>query len=305
MNNYNTPILFIIFNRPELTAKAFEQIRNIKPSRLYIASDGPRFDTEVELNLVKSTREIVSVVDWESDVKRKYNNHNLGCGKNVSTAINWLFENEEMGIILEDDCVASPAFFPYAGAMLEYYKNDSRIMHISGSRYNTERKRNEASYFFSKYGHIWGWATWRRAWQKFDLEMSKWPECYNDGILKDRMSSEKEYNYWSYKFNRIFNSEIMHSWGFQWQFCLFINNGLCITPRENLISNVGSSGVHTKKANKFLFRTTIDSYKILDHPNFILQNSWFDNFHFLKHFYKKRNFIVRVLRKVRRSIKKL
>ena len=154
-----TPVLFLVFNRPDTTAQVFEAIRQAKPPRLYVASDGAREDKEGELEKVKQVREIVSQVDWNCEVKTLFRDKNLGCKIAVSSAIDWFFEQEEMGIILEDDCLPHPTFFRFCQELLERYRDDERIGMISGNNFQFGRKCTDYSYYFSMYSHIWGWAS--------------------------------------------------------------------------------------------------------------------------------------------------
>src|SRR6478736_1770065 len=170
---FETPILFIVFNRPDTTRVVFEAIRKVKPKKLYIAADGIRSKVKSDEENCAKVRAIVNDVDWECDVKTLFHEENLNCGKAPSTAISWLFENEEEGIILEDDCLPSTSFFLFCEELLERYRYDSRVMHIGGNNFlNGWQKDNDYSYYFSRSGHIWGWATWRRAWNKFDFDIS-------------------------------------------------------------------------------------------------------------------------------------
>lgn len=210
-----------------------------------------------------------------------------------------------MGIILEDDCVPSISFFPFCKELLIKYKNDTRIMHISGSRYNEERIRNDDSYFFSRYAHISGWATWRRAWQLFDLNLSDWPKFQNEGWMVDLFPKQVERNFWKRRFDSIYKAgNIKHAWGYQWQYCVNKNSSLCITPRENLIQNIGLSGVHTKTMHYYHNNRTSENFKILKHPVVFINNSWFDRYHFKNHYNIKRPILQRIYNTIKRVILK-
>ena len=156
-------VLFIIFNRPETTQRVFDAIRLAKPTRLYIAADGPRENKTGEKELCEQARKIAQNVDWDCEVKTLFQKENLGCGKAVSHAISWFFENEDMGIILEDDCLPHQSFFKYCEELLEKYKNNDRIGIISGNNFQKKRKIGSFSYYFSDIVNIWGWATWARS----------------------------------------------------------------------------------------------------------------------------------------------
>ncbi len=251
--NFNTPILFIIFNRPDVTSTVFNEIKKIKPSKLYIVADGPRVNRGGEKERCEETRKIIESVDWECEVFKNYSDINLGCKKRVSSGINWFFDNVEQGIILEDDCLPNSSFFRFCEEMLEKYKNEERVGMISGNNFQFERIKNEYSYYFSRYSHIWGWATWRRAWNKYDVNISKWPQIKKDASLKKMFSSVKDVYYWTCIFDDVYNNKI-DTWDYQWSFTCFINNYLSVMPSVNLVSNIGfslSGSTHTKRRGKF------------------------------------------------------
>jgi hypothetical protein len=303
--NFDIPILLIVFNRPLTTRVVFEKIKKIKPAKLYIVSDGPRENMPDEKEMINQTRKIFEEIDWPCYVQRKYQDKNLGCGLNVSDGISWFFQNEEMGIILEDDCVPSISFFPFCKELLIKYENDSRIMHINGSRYNEERKRNDDSYFFSRYAHIWGWATWRRAWQLFDLNMNDWPKFRDEGWMVDLFTNRKERKFWNYRFDAIYKAgKSKHAWGYQWQYCVNKNNSLCITSQYNLVKNIGFEGVHTNSIQNNHNIEIVEDFIIHNHPTIFINNSWFDRYHFKHHFNIKRPILQRICNKIKRVILK-
>ena len=176
----NTPILFLIFNRPEITARVFQEIRKAKPKQIYIAADGPRIDHPDDTALCNKTRQICDSIDWDCEVKTLFREENLGCQLAVSNAIDWFFKHESEGIILEDDCLPSQSFFHFCAELLDFYRDDEEIMCISGNNFQQGRGDDEESYYFSRYPHCWGWATWRRAWNKYDHDMSRWKEFRED-----------------------------------------------------------------------------------------------------------------------------
>lgn len=172
----NCPVLFLIFNRPDTTRKVFAEIRRAKPARLYIAADGPRKERTTDIALCEQTRDIINEIDWPCQSYTLYRKENLGCKLAVSSAINWFFEREESGIILEDDCLPHPTFFKFCEIMLERYKDDTRVMHIGGSNFQEGMIRGDGDYYYSKWTPVWGWASWRRAWKNYDVNMVKWIE---------------------------------------------------------------------------------------------------------------------------------
>lgn len=297
---FNIPVLLIIFNRPETTKKVFQRIELIKPKKLYIVADGPR--SEKEIDLIKQSREIVEKVNWDCEIHKKYSSNNLGCGINVSEGITWFFEKEEMGIILEDDVIPSLSFFEFAEKLLHKYKDDTRIMHISAVRYNEERSRDNYSYFFSRYAHIYGWATWKRAWNEFDINIIDWPRINDSKTIENIFPDPSERKYWIERFNRAYNLEKKHFWGYQWQYAVNKNNGYCITPQVNLAQNIGITGEHNSGLDTHHFRPIIDDFIITKDPEFLIINKWYDDYHFKKHIHPKKNLLYRIIRKIYREI---
>lgn len=248
-NNLKTPILFITFNRLDTTRRVFEEIKKSKPLKLYIASDGPREDVFGEDEKIKEVRNFIeSNIDWGCGVKTLFRDKNLGCKLGVSGAIDWFFKNEEKGIILEDDCLPNQSFFKFCEELLVKYEKDERIALISGDNFN-KKKIGEADYYFSKIPHIWGWATWRRTWEKYDINMAGFPEFKKNGKIKKIWSKRKYQNYWAYILNETYNNRI-NSWDYQLSFSLFINNTFCICPNINLVSNIGFGPNFTNTAIK-------------------------------------------------------
>ena len=250
MLKITTPILFLIFNRPNTTIQVLQEIRKVAPSRPYIACDGARTHKEGEKEKVQETRELVlKNIDWECEVKTLFRDNNLGCKEAVSGAISWFFENEEMGIILEDDCLPSQSFFPFCEELLIKYKEDTRIWLIGGTNFLSKfHLENSPKYYFSKYDRSWGWASWRRAWKNYDKKLSLWPEIKNKNVLKNILYSDKEAKMYNHIFEQTYQGKI-DTWDYQWLFAVLINNGLSIIPETNLISNIGFGGDATHTFN--------------------------------------------------------
>ncbi len=240
MTKYNTdtPILFLIFNRPGTTRQVFAQIRKAQPRRLYIAADGPRSpDEEV---ICQQVRDIALSVDWECDIQTLFRKENLGCGKAISQAVTWFFENEPEGIILEDDCLPSDSFFGFCSAMLEKYRDDSRVGHISGGNYQKGLIRGDGSYYFSALTHVWGWAGWRRVWKDYDLQMGSLPTFEKLKYLDILPCHSPFKEYWTYFF-RLYNSGKTDSWDFSYSYLNLVNSRLSVISNINLITNIGCS----------------------------------------------------------------
>jgi len=268
-----TPVLFLIFNRPDTTQKVFNAIRQAKPKQFFIAADGPRPDKEGEIEKCQKARQIATSVDWDCEVKTLFRDRNLGCKIAVSSAIDWFFENIEEGIILEDDCLPDQSFFQFSKIMLEKYRNDSRIMMISGTNYLFNKVTISESYFFSKYYAIWGWATWRRAWMKYDINMNNWPEFRDSKQLTRVFNDKKIIEYYINMFQRVYDNKI-NCWGIQWVYSCIFNNGLSIVPGKNLISNIGNTGTHTGSKPSIFINMSTGTINInnIKHPVFVTPN---------------------------------
>lgn len=205
-----TSVIFLIFRRPKETSLVFEQIRKARPAKLFIVADGPR--NPEEKKLTDSTREIVSKIDWPCEVFRNYSDVNLGCRECVSSGITWAFNNTDEAIILEDDCLPNETFFKYCEEMLPKHRNDNRIMHIGGTNFQQDNPGYQSSigndsYYYSNIAQIWGWATWKRSWDKYDKHMQTWPNTLNLKTFKRIFPNLPTYNYWKHMFTRLYKNE--------------------------------------------------------------------------------------------------
>jgi len=242
-----TPVAFIIFNRPDTTERVFAEIAKAKPPKLLVVADGPRSNRPGEVETCDATRAIIDRVDWDCEVLTNFSAVNLGCKRRVSSGIDWVFDQVEEAIILEDDCLPDPTFFRFCEEMLERYRHDQRIGVISGDNFQFGRRRNDDSYYFSKYVHIWGWASWRDRWAKsYDVTMAKWPRIRDGAWLADMVGDAREARYWQQIFQRVHGGEI-DTWDYQWLFANWLEGRLTVLPAVNLISNIGfsASATHT------------------------------------------------------------
>lgn len=256
-------VLFLTFNRLDTTKLVFEQIKIAKPPKLYLASDGPRKNKEEEAETVKTVRNwLLENVDWDCEVKTLFREENLGCGKAVSSAITWFFEQEEDGIILEDDCLPNQSFFKYCEELLDYYKENKNVWVISGDQFIADYNNN-ASYYFAKIMHCWGWASWSDRWKHYQFDLKDYDEKGIDNV------SEKKYiqKYWLNILN-VMKEHKIDTWDYQWALEIVKHNGLCINPSVNLISNIGLIGTHYKNAkeNTMMNLPTFEIKKII-HPD--------------------------------------
>ena len=239
-----TPVLFIVFNRPDSTARVFGALRAVRPASLYVAADGPRNGRAGEAELCAEVRSIATAVDWPCEVKTLFREENLGCGRAVSGAISWFFEHEPEGIILEDDCFPAPEFFPYCVEMLERYRDEEKVMHIGSTNFQDGLKRGGSSYYFSSYAHVWGWATWRRAWNKYDFDVHSLTRREFGALMEIRFGTKTERSYWRWIYDRMAKGKI-DTWDYQWQFSVWRSGGVAVIPNTNLVSNIGIVGTHS------------------------------------------------------------
>jgi hypothetical protein len=241
----DTPVALIIFNRPELTKKVFEEIAKAKPRKLFVIADGPRHAGDEPS--VLAAREVVNAVDWECEVFRDYAETNLGCGNRPATGISWVFEHVDRAIILEDDCIPHTDFFPFCSELLDRYADDRRIMQINGNNFQQGKVRGSASYFFSRHSICWGWATWRRAWALYDREMRLWPDLREGPWLEDILKDKRAVKFYRGIFERSYRGNVSW-WDFQWTFACWVQHGLVISPNTTLVSNegFGEKATHTR-----------------------------------------------------------
>ncbi|EOR93979.1 HlpA protein [Arcticibacter svalbardensis MN12-7] len=266
-----SPVLFLIFNRPDTTQKVFEQICEAKPARLYIAADGPRRDREGEDLLCREARKIIENINWPCEIKTLFREQNMGAKDAVSDAIRWFFDSEEEGIILEDDCLPNNSFFYFCDTLLEKYRYDARIGSIGGCNLQHGRVWGDASYYFSKQVHIWGWASWRRVWKDYDKELVN----YNDKQAIERIPSVFNDPFITKELLYIFH-EIKEGkgnyWDYQFAFTSYFNSFLCIVPNINLITNIGFGEGATHTFDISSTDANIPSFNITEitHPEYIM-----------------------------------
>ena len=258
------PVLFLIFNRPEPTREVFEAIRAHQPSRLYVAADGPRPEKPGEWSLCAETRAVLKSIDWDCKVQTLFRDQNLGCGIAVSEAINWFFDQEEEGIILEDDCLPDPSFFLFCEEMLERYRDQPEVGSVSGDNFLPRSLHMEQPYGFSKYVQIWGWATWRRFWKTYDFKLlGEWAEW--EAIIRRTNPVNNQANYW-FEIFKTLQSGLIDTWDFQVMFSSWRHEYVHIFPSRNLVTNLGYNGdaTHTNFQSPLAHspRESIKDYEI-------------------------------------------
>lgn len=273
MEAYQTksPILFLIFNRPHLSRQIFDSIKLAKPTRLYIAADGPRNNRLNEDRLCEETRAIVQQIDWPCEVKTLFRTENLGCKHAVASAINWFFEHEEEGIILEDDCLPGNSFFYFCDTLLEHYRDDTRINHISGCNFQHNKQWGDATYYFSNLTHVWGWASWRRAWTGYDVNLTRYDSHEVRQQFEKIFTNAFVVDSWTEIFETMKAGKI-DTWDYQLAFVNMFNNTLSIVPNANLISNIGfgNDATHTTDTTNINARIPLESISHIEHPKYIL-----------------------------------
>jgi hypothetical protein len=283
---FSVPILFLIYNRLDETKLVFENIRNIRPKFLYIAADGPK-NSNIDKKKCKLTREyVLKNIDWECQVKTLIRSRNLGCRIAVSSAITWFFKNVCEGIILEDDCLPNKSFYSFCQKLLKKYRTDDRIIMISGDNFQNKIQRGEASYYFSKYCHVWGWASWRRAWKDYDVDIKSFPKFKKLNILNDVVTNYFEKIFWMRIFQNIYSNK-SDTWDHQLSYLAFSQNKLAIVPNFNLISNIGfgANSSRTRSGGKLFSNLETKEIKKIIHPKFINQNKLADSYTFLHLFF--------------------
>lgn len=277
--NMRSPVLFMVFNRPDTTQRVFESIRAARPPRLYVAADGPRTGRAGEAERCEATRRVATAVDWPCELVTLFRAQNLGCKLAVSSAITWFFEHEPEGIVLEDDCLPDASFFPYCDSLLEHYRNDPRVMCVSGDNFVSDTWAPADSYYFSIYTHIWGWASWRRAWALYDVDMSDWKANDPRPLLERKLPAEKQAQlHWRTIFDRVAAGKI-DTWDYQWNYACWKHDGLTCLPKVNMISNIGfgadathTVSVESKHANLAVAAVTLP----LEHPRDVVASTFAD-----------------------------
>lgn len=266
----NIPVLFMVFNRPETTRRVFDAISKAKPQRLYIAADGPR--DEQEEKKCDETRAICNAINWECSVQKLFRNNNLGCKRAVSEAITWFFQHEESGIVLEDDCLPADSFFGFCSSLLKRYMHDDRIAHIGGVNFQKGMKRGEASYYFSRLTHVWGWAGWRRVWQHYNAAIPSFPAFEQQGMINNIAGHKPFANNWLHSFRNVYEG-ITDTWDYQYAYLNLINNGLSIVPNKNLVSNIGVGQASTHTAAHPFQNMPLEEMDELTHPKFFVADT--------------------------------
>ncbi|MDX6612610.1 MAG: hypothetical protein QOD75_1796 [Blastocatellia bacterium] len=278
-NTLRTPVAFLIFNRPETTALVFTEIAKARPAKLLVVADGPRPDHPEDVEKCAATRAIIDRVDWDCEVLRNFADKNLGCKVRVSGGIDWVFSEVEEAIILEDDCLPHPSFFPFCAELLERYREDERVMTISGLNLLGEWKSGNQSYFFSCLGGTWGWATWRRAWRHFDREIKSWPKARDLRTVENLFPKPRQSSFWKDVFQKVYDGKI-DTWDYQWLLAGWLQGAWGIAPHVNLVRNIGfgAGATHHQFEDDPLANLPIEEMAFpLKHPSLMARNLALDD----------------------------
>lgn len=269
----STPVALIIFNRPDTTKLVFAEIAKVKPPKLLVVADGARPNRRGEVERCAAARAIIKGVNWDCEVLTNYSNVNLGCRTRVSSGLDWVFEQVPEAIILEDDCLPNPTFFRFCEEMLVRYREDARVGMVSGDNFQFGRKRSDASYYYSRYTHIWGWGSWRRVWKFYDCKAAQWPKFRDEKYLNFLVPTSSERRYWANVFQQVYDERI-DTWDYQLNLTLWSQGMVCITPAVNLISNIGfgKEATHTRGLSVYANMQTESIDFPLRHPEILLPN---------------------------------
>jgi hypothetical protein len=277
------PVVLFIFNRPETTARVLDSIARVRPPRLLVVADGPRSGNAVDAENCAAARKLIEQkVCWTCDVQRDFSETNLGCARRVASGLNWVFDQVDAAIVLEDDCVADASFFTFCDELLLQYKDDMRVGQIAGANFQDRNVSGACSYYFSRYPHCWGWATWRRAWKHYDFAMESWNDIATRQLVLSQFETGQERDYWRRIFERMANLEI-DTWDYQWTWTVWKMGQLTIIPKVNLVENIGfgADATHTKKGQGHPARSL---HFPLVHPDSVDRNKLADAYTFTHHF---------------------
>ena len=310
------PVLFIVYNRPDLAEQSFASIKKVKPPKLFFAADGPNPALKDDQALCQACRDFANHVDWDCEVQTLFRDDNLGCRRSMSSAITWFFSHVEEGIIVEDDCVAAPSFFTYCAELLDRYRDEEAVMAICGENgYLDETDYTpSSSYTFSTIPFFWGWATWRQAWEAYDDTMSAWQTKQAAEQTLSVFTTEHDAAYWAKEFDMA-ASETLDTWGYRWVLSCIAKGGLVAVPYNNLCSNVGfdQRATHTTDPDSKEHSRSVKAIDFpLEHPAQVTRdieaeqlmfNAKFDSIAWYKNHQAANSLHRRVLRKIRRALR--
>ncbi len=286
VNNLDTPVVLVVFNRPEQTTRVFAAVASARPSRLFLVADGPRANHPGEAERCEMVKQIVSAVDWPCQVETNFAVENMGCGQRVISGLNWVFSLVEEAIILEDDCLPDPSFFPFCRELLHRYRGDSRIAAITGTNLVERYVKTPCSYYFSQIGGVWGWATWSSQWKSYDESLKMWPSLRGANALAEIFDRPRDIAYWTRVFDTMYDGRGPDTWDYQWAYTNLFSNRLTIVPRVNLVANIGfgEGATHTSTADSRLLPKLKSIEFPLRHPDALIASRSLDRQHLKLHF---------------------
>lgn len=277
-------------------------LAGVRPKNLWVIADGPRQNKDGERQFCERTRAIATAVDWDCSVLTNFAQDNLGCQKRIVSGLDWVFSQTEQAIILEDDCLPVPSFFPFCEEILSKYRDDPRIAMASGNCFLPPSLAPRTSYYFSRHSYTWGWATWRRAWMQFDVRIEKWRKEFDEEWLANAIGSKQEAKFWAELFDSVINGGKGTIWDYQWSFSNLSHGQFSVTPSVNLVSNIGfgEGATHTQDpASRLAERPTSEMVFPLQHPSVVDCNRKADDYGFRNIYSEpRRSLISRLKRKV-------
>lgn len=270
---FDVPVVLMMFNRPDQTRAVFDRVAAVRPKQLFVIADGPRADHPADAHECRASLSILDRVNWNCDLQTNVSETNLGCGRRISSGLDWVFDRVDRAVILEDDCVPDPSFFRFCAELLERYKDDARIRTISGHSVLSGRARTNWSYHFSTFHRTWGWATWRRSWRKLDMAMRLWPQVRDEGWLVDMVGGvgSKSAKFWGVRFEATYAGRI-DSWAYPYLFSCWLDHSLAVIPDRNLVHNIGfgQQATHTRDHRNYMDHPAESMQFPLNHPAFMV-----------------------------------
>ena len=305
----DTPVLLICFNRPEYVAQMIEALRKCRVSKLFVFKDGPRPDNANDSQASKDIEKQIQGIDWDCEIITNYMQNNLGCGYGPYTAISWAFQYVDELVILEDDCIPTNSFFTFCREMLDKYRDDSKVLLISGfSRLNDTSIFGDNDYIFSQYGVTWGWATWKRVWNDFDMQLRNLDTFFRKGGFKNQFRTKKEADFFNNRYRMCQKDKLLykHVWDIQFGLHSRVNGALRIVPKYSLIQYIGVDGTHysviDNKSDVFDVQS-LEDFKVLNSPLLVEANDNYDQMYFTKYVYTEYRLIYRIINKLKRCLK--
>ncbi len=293
-----SPVALFMFRRPDTTARVLDAIREARPALLLVVADGPRPDRPDDATACAATRALIDGVDWPCEVRREFATENMGCRRRVASGLAWVFGQVPEAIILEDDCVPDQTFFRFCDELLERYRDDPRVAQITGANNQKGRRRGKHSYFFSRYNNVWGWASWRRAFDLYDVDMRRWPELRDSGWLADMLGDRRVAHYWTQQFQATYERRI-DTWDYQWVYASWLHSMVSLVPNRNLVRNIGfgPDASHTHAQDAFADDRLESVGFPLDHPSAVARDVRADRFT------ERFEFIEALLARLRRTLR--